>query len=176
MRRIHVLFSLAFALVILWQAAGVFPVFEFTLQSVRKETKTAIKYGVPQEEWLHFSIDSIADQIVWTKPGKEFRYKGTMYDVLHPDCANPSVLVCIADVHESGLFEHLEELVANAGYGSNEKPGPIKQVLKVFGSTYVQPNSFSLYNIVERDWMSHLTRYQHPGSSSHLSDVFHPPC
>lgn len=175
MRKLRIIIGVLFTALIMWQAMGVFPSFEFTLNRVRREMKTAIKNGVPESEWVEFAMDTIQSKITWTKPEKEFRYQEKMYDVLHYRGDSDEIVVCIMDVKESGLFNHLEELVAQAGYGNEDHPGPVQQVIKAFSPVYVISDEVSLNPIISV-YVVHSSVYNLPGSSSHLRAVDHPPC
>ncbi|GGH66080.1 hypothetical protein [Phaeocystidibacter marisrubri] len=175
MQKLRITVGLLFTALLLWQAMGVFPTFEFTLNRVRREMKAAIKNGVPESEWVEFAIDSIQSHITWTKPEKEFRYRDKMYDVLHYRGDSSEIVVCIMDVKESGLFEHLEELVAQSGYGNDDHPGPIRQVIKAFSPVYILSEDMLIPPALS--WhVIHRSEYHLPGSAIHPREVEHPPC
>lgn len=92
------------------------PFFAFKYQQIiiRKEIKSYIKNGVPEEQRIIFIADELeadAVHLTWIH-SKEFRYRGEMYDILDEKIIDGrTYYICIHDVKESGLFAKLDEMV-----------------------------------------------------------------
>jgi len=96
---------------ILLYSVGYFPIYKLEQNRITSEIKTRIKQSVPEAE-LHLISFRSAQDIVWTKPGKEFKIGEHMYDVVHNVSKNGKVqFLCINDVEESILFARLDDLV-----------------------------------------------------------------
>jgi hypothetical protein len=123
----------ALALILVFVTITWLPVMVFRYQQilVRKEMKTYIKHGVPEEERLIFNADELesdSDNLTWIHEW-EFRYHGEMYDILEKKVVDGQMMyVCIHDVKESGLFAKLDEMVA----GSMQSNIPVQQQRKMF--------------------------------------------
>lgn len=93
---------------------GVFIVFKYEQNLVRKEIKRRIKFGVSKNERLLISIPKWMEKI----PNKdfkrihkrEFRYKGEMYDILYTkEDKDTTHYIVIHDPKETNLFAQLDE-------------------------------------------------------------------
>lgn len=134
-----------FTAILVLQCFGVYPVFRAMRTSIQKEVKAQIKAGIPEDQLLSFSFEEIRDQIEWTKPSKEFRYFGGMYDVIRWDVIEgDSIVVCFADLKERGLFASLDALILQQGYGDTDQPGILFNASKVFFSVYLPGPSLDL--------------------------------
>lgn len=98
---------------------------KYQQNSIRKEIKTQIKKGVPDEDLVYFKFfksDPEFRNLNWTKPNKEFRYNNEMYDVVYSKIkGNIIEYKCIHDVKESGLFENLDDLASKHPDNKNIK-------------------------------------------------------
>lgn len=105
--------SILFLLIFLYNLTGYYVVFRALQYQVRREVKHRIKQNVSDDELVLIPI-SIADNnsLTWTKPNKEFRYKGEMYDIVRQETKKDMILYyCIHDFKESKLFSDLDEYV-----------------------------------------------------------------
>ncbi len=93
---------------------GVYMLFKYEQTLVRKEMKRRIKFGIPENERLLFSIPNWMEET----PNKdfkrihkgEFRYKGEMYDILYAKKdADTTHYIVIHDPKETNLFAKLDE-------------------------------------------------------------------
>lgn len=106
-------FALIFLFSFLFNYFGVFTFFKVQQLVIRREIKRQIKAGVPDEELhiLSFSA-SEADRLEWEEEGREFRWKGQMYDVVRKEIAGNTVhYYCINDSEETELFLALDDMV-----------------------------------------------------------------
>ncbi len=103
--------SILFLFIFLYNLTGYYAVFKALQYQVRNEVKQRIKQSVPDDELVLITV-SIADNksLTWTKPNKEFRYKGEMYDIVSQETKEDMILYyCIHDFKESKLFANLDE-------------------------------------------------------------------
>ncbi|OFZ56040.1 MAG: hypothetical protein A3D92_21270 [Bacteroidetes bacterium RIFCSPHIGHO2_02_FULL_44_7] len=117
---------------ILLYSVGYFPIYKLEQNRITSEIKKRIKQSVPEAELHLISFRSLQD-IVWTKPGKEFILGEHMYDVVHNVSKEGRVqFLCINDVEESILFARLDDLV-NRLLGSDGNPvhKSGKQIIKL---------------------------------------------
>lgn len=125
---------------------GVFIVFKYEQTLVKKEVKRRIKFGIPENERLLFSIPKWMEET----PNKEFkrihkgefRYKGEMYDILYAkEDADTTHYIVIHDPKESNLFARLDEHL-NKYNDWNTQHNPLsksKKELKKYKKDYFSP-------------------------------------
>ncbi len=96
----------------LFQLGGWLLPFYAHQQSIRHTIKQRIKKGVPEGELVYFEAsENFLDAIEWEND-HEFRYQGSMYDVVEVHTADGKVrYACINDIQEEQLFEQLDLLV-----------------------------------------------------------------
>lgn len=118
---------------------GIFIVFKYQQYHVRKEIKKQIKQGVPEDELtVIIKTAENSDQFVWVKPGKEFRYKGTMFDIVRQTTGNNGDITyhCINDTQETTLFVNLDKQVKKNMDARNNGNDPVNNL---FQSLYFSP-------------------------------------
>ncbi len=99
--------------VILFNSAGYYLLFELHKYQIKKEMKAII-----QSNPANFTILKIDDvendkEFRWVHK-KEFRYKGSMYDIVRmKKNGNTTVFICIHDTRESKLFAGLQRETEN---------------------------------------------------------------
>ena len=76
------LVAITLLLVFLYNLCGIIFVFKYQQYAIRKEMKHKIKAGVPEDQLAKIIVNSENEQELDWKHGKEFRYKGIMYDVV----------------------------------------------------------------------------------------------
>lgn len=106
--------AIGLLLVFVFSFASPFLTFKARQYQVRKEIKHRIKNGVPEKELTCFSLSDVLNDksFGWEKEGKEFNFKGKLYDIVRKElCQGKSVLKCIDDTQEKCLFTDLENMV-----------------------------------------------------------------
>ena len=70
----------------LFVSGGYYLYFRYLQRQIQQEVKTEIRKGL-QEEELSVIVSPVhgSQDILWTKKDKEFRYKGSMYDVVRTE-------------------------------------------------------------------------------------------
>jgi hypothetical protein len=106
--------SLVFLFIYFYNIVGYLVAIRVAQDQIRREVKALLKAGVPEGELITIAIKKDDERLlVWLKP-HEFRYRGGMYDVIRSHVSNDTTYyVCINDVQEERLFEHLDEHVRN---------------------------------------------------------------
>ncbi|MFD2244619.1 hypothetical protein [Pontibacter ruber] len=116
-----------------FNSVGYYFVFIVLQQQIRSEIKNQIKQRIPADE-LHVIAVSINEQgkLDWKREGKEFLYKGSMYDVVKTETKDDTVFYyCITDVEETQLFAMLDQLVKEH-LAHSKKHNSAKKLLKSF--------------------------------------------
>lgn len=169
--------GITFMFLLLWQALGVYPTFEFVRFRIRREVKTMIKAGIPEEDLTTFVWSEIEKDIRWTKPEKEFIYRGEMFDVIRFDSVQGQKTVKVfKDLKERGLFDHLEEQVAANMLGNSQKnSGKWATFAKFFSGAYLPTPSLELASVLHFDSESIYSNPINLHSQEHLRSVFRPP-
>lgn len=82
-----------------------FSILQFEIQS---EVSAEIEKGVQDKDLTAIEVETAHPEgIQWIKPGKEFRYKGDMYDVVRSSVqGKKTVYHCIRDKKEKQLISH----------------------------------------------------------------------
>lgn len=77
----------------------------------------------------------------WTRKGKEFRFKGRMYDVssVKTDGGNVHIF-CLFDKEETGLRQKLKDFFSS----SSDKNMPLRQTVKVLSQKYFTADILSV--------------------------------
>lgn len=105
------IFYIVLILTLLLEVGGCIFIFKIKQYSIRKEIKTKIKEGVPQQELVifRFSEEQLA-KLEW-KHSREFRFRDMMYDIVRRSVENDiHILYCVSDEQENRLFVRLDEM------------------------------------------------------------------
>ncbi|WP_338814931.1 hypothetical protein V9L05_07025 [Bernardetia sp. Wsw4-3y2] len=137
---------------------GVYVSFQVREHYIKKDIKRRIKKGVPEEELAHIIYKpSIKNQFDWTTKA-EFRYGGTMYDIVRTEFVNDSTQIfhCVNDSQETILFKdlekRLEEELALHLSSKNEKKTPTSA--KTLYKTLAKYVSDTQFTILNADWIA----------------------
>jgi hypothetical protein len=153
---------------------GLYLVFRFQQQLVRKEIKRKIKAGVPDQELFFIRINQQNQQELEWIHAREFRYKGRMYDVIRKKVLDPNTIeyACINDIQESRLFAHLDQEVSR-NLSNNATPSPqAKVLLKMLSIPYILPQSSFSMERNYRLFSFHKPQFHLPEVST---DILTPP-
>ncbi|MBL7891084.1 MAG: hypothetical protein JNL63_00530 [Bacteroidia bacterium] len=119
---------------------GYYPIFKLLQYRIRQEVKAGLEKDIPESK-LHFvSIsDENPNEIKWVRPGKEFRYKGNMYDIVTIKKEKGIThYICVSDRDETRLSAYLDEMVKKQIENDNNPSGnSAKKILKVLRLNYV---------------------------------------
>lgn len=120
---------------------GFFFIFKIQQYHVRQEIKQHIKQGVPENELTLITVTPENESQLEWEHKKEFRYKGTMYDVVKKEIIDETTIIyyCITDKQETTLFANLDEQVKKNMDTKNEGNSPVKNLLKLLSNIYSKP-------------------------------------
>ena len=123
--------------------------FRWQQARIRREVKSQIKAGVPEDQLHHIAFSNSArNQIDWTRKNFEFRLNGEMFDIVFSETKDDSIhFYCINDREEKLLFENLAELVKKRlGEDSRSSKSPIAKLIRAIKSLVYFPdgNEFPL--------------------------------
>ena len=124
--------SISLLLIFLYNLSGYYLTFEVNRQQVRKEIKNKIKNSAPDSDLVTIRIlASDQNSLFWTKKGREFRYKGDMYDVVKCSQKEDSIVYkCIRDAKETKLFADLDKHVQQHLYDNPRRTKEMQNIFK----------------------------------------------
>lgn len=98
---------------------------------------------------LHITAD-LKNEINWVEPGREFRYKGEMYDVVRtaPQDDGSIIYHCIADKEETHLYSQIEEQLDGTPIGQHNEMSIVIAFFKCFYNyldTRIKSNTIEQY-------------------------------
>jgi hypothetical protein len=126
----------------LFNVMGYYLCFSYVKNNIQKEVSREIEQGLPDKDLTLITIP-VDDEsgIRWIKPGKEFTFRGEMYDVVKIKISNnKKYLYCVNDIKEKKLITEFSRI--------NSASQKAKKLLANFHYIYViQPES--LFHIIE---------------------------
>lgn len=164
MKKILSIFLLS---VFLFDLFGYFPLFKIAQYKIQKEVKKLLKGSIPENEQVVITVLSKKiNNLDWEKEGKEFRYNGTMYDVIKTETKGKFVYYhCINDKQETQLFVHLEDLVNQQ---MNNDKSPIGKTAKNIAKM------FSAFKYIHSSGFIFTPNYSYISKNFFYSTFFHP--
>jgi hypothetical protein len=169
--------SVLFLLLVI-QLIGFTAYFEVSHYLIRKEVKSIIKQGVPEENRVIFTFTSTQlNALQWVKDN-EFRIGKTMYDVVETKTlANGSTeLQCISDIQEERLFASLSFSVGR-NMGDDHQSTPYTTLFKIIQTPALlnEPSKIveSIFVVLNS---RHFFAYSAPVSEEFKCSVEQPPC
>ncbi len=119
-------------MIFIFDAGGYYLCFNFLQNSIKREVREGIEHGLKDDELvlIRVPLDSGQD-ITWIRQGKEFRYKGEMFDVVKVKTVGEEIhYYCINDSKEQHLI---------AGFNHNTKKNNDKRMKYSFFFQYLPP-------------------------------------
>lgn len=152
------LISILIVCTLIFHLFGYFAVFKVMQQNVKKQIKTSIKQGIPQEKLHSFRFP--ADKELQKKMGirwhekKEFSYKGKMYDIVYKlQDGNFIIYKCVNDTQEEALFAGLGIQIKNTLHSDPTKSKTLN-ILQKFNLLYYTQNQLKIKNSVKETQIS----------------------
>ncbi len=126
--------SLVLVFVFFYSIMGFYLNFEVEQYQIKEEIKEKIVNNLPEKELTLVKISSIENKkITWMEDGKEFRYKGNMFDVVRIKTGADTIYYyCFDDENESKLFVNLDKLVKEQTDNSQSRTNQKKQEITYF--------------------------------------------
>lgn len=119
-------------LVFTYNFMGSYIAFHLQRYYIKKEIKTRIKQRVPENELSLISVTAANEHELEWEHSREFRYRGTMYDVVRKETPENGTVhyYCVTDQQETQLFVHLDELIKLAMAEKGKSGKPAKSMFK----------------------------------------------
>lgn len=136
------LISILIAFVFLFNIGGYYLWFAMLQKGIERRVELQIKQGLKEKDLSVVIVPSKGETgIIWIKPGKEFRYRGEMYDVVYSKTKGQDKLYfCINDIKE-------KQLIASFHKTHNSKKEADKRIKITFTDRYF-PQQQRLSNII----------------------------
>ena len=125
------LVSFILLLLFLFISDGYYLYFRYLQHKINTEVKNEIRKGLKEED-LSLIIVSVNDrqEIFWTRKDKEFRYKGSMYDVVSTEVKGQKIYYyCLNDVKEKQLLARFQQT-------NRRRAKTLMNLKRVMGSKY----------------------------------------
>jgi hypothetical protein len=134
------LVSFILFLLFLFISDGYYLYFRYLQHNINTEVQNEIRKGL-KEENLSLIIVPLngRQEILWTKKDKEFRYKGSMYDVVSTEVRGQKIYYyCLDDVRE-------KQLIARYDRNNRRRTKTLMNLKRVMGSKYfTEKSSFTI--------------------------------
>ncbi|MEN9400841.1 MAG: hypothetical protein RL632_1944 [Bacteroidota bacterium] len=165
-------------LVLIIQLIGFTAYFEVSHYLIRKEVKSIIKQGVPEENRVIFTFTSAQmNSLQWVKKN-EFRLGKRMYDVIETKTlANGTTeLQCISDIQEERLFANLSFSVGR-NMGDDQHSTPYTTLFKIIQTPALLNKQPAIVEVVQiaQNLVQYFT-YTAPVSEEFRRSMEQPPC
>lgn len=130
--------SILFLFIFIYNLFGYYTVFKVLQNHVRDEVKQRIKHSVPDDELVLISVSATDNySLIWTKPNKEFRYRGEMYDIVRLETKRDLILYyCIHDFKESKLFANIDDHIQRHIADNPEQRKEVENILIKLAKVY----------------------------------------
>ena len=118
---------------LVFSQVGYYAVMRHTQESHRELIKEQLHNNLKEDEMEVISLTDNANQIYWMEEGKEFLYKGEMYDVVKSKTvAGKTILYCINDKKEKELVDNYNRVTKNNSEKDKKAKGHVEQSLTLF--------------------------------------------
>ncbi len=133
--------SLILLIVVLLAGEGWYLSFIYLQHTVREEAEYEIRKGLKDEDLTLIVVTPGREQeITWTKKDREFRYRGSMYDVVRIKVRDgKKYYYCLNDVKE-------KEIIADFSRSHKKHDKTLQNLQEVFSNKYL-PEGFSIQEI-----------------------------
>jgi hypothetical protein len=127
-------FSIALLLVFFYGIIGFYLNFQIEQCRIKEEIKEKIINNLPENKLTILKISTCEnDKIEWIEQGKEFRYKGEMFDLVKiKQEKGTTIYYCFCDSKESKLLLSLDKLVKDQCDHSQSRSVQKKQVINYY--------------------------------------------
>lgn len=126
----------------LFNIVGYYIWFSYAKLNIQKEVQEEISQGLAEKDLTLITVPLIDESgICWIKPGKEFTYRGEMYDVVKVRTSNDKKFIyCINDIREKKLITDFSR--------NNESNPKTRKLLSSFQYIYI-PGQDAWFHILE---------------------------
>jgi len=169
--------SVLFLLLVI-QLIGFTAYFEVSHYLIRKEVKSIIKQGVPEENRVIFTFTSAQmNALQWVKKN-EFRLGKRMYDVIETKTSanGTTELQCISDIQEERLFANLSFSVGR-NIGDDQHSTPYTTLFKIIQTPALLNEQLAIVEVVQiAQNLAEFFAYKAPVSEEFKRSMEYPPC
>ncbi len=109
---------------------GTYVIFKIQQNHIRREIVHQIKQGLSEKDLTRITVSlENENQLIW-KDREEFRYKGTMYDIVHTEIINENTKVyhCISDSQETNLIAKYNKELQKKRKDKNNRTNSVKTI------------------------------------------------
>lgn len=154
--------SWSILLLFLVNTGGFYYIFKIKEYRIKKEIKSKIKKGVPEDELKTFVISEANKHEFEWEHSKEFEYHGKMYDVVyrskHSD--GSEILKCVSDDQETALFKHLDKCLQQHLAANNHGNHPLVQYHFFLSHLFFENDDTKVFH----DYYFEGTHLMHPNN------------
>jgi len=145
--------SFILLLLFLFISDGYHLYFRYLQHKIQQEVKAEIRQGLDKEDLSLIVVPVHGRQeIFWTKKDKEFRYKGSMYDVVSTEIRGENIYYyCLNDVKE-------KQLIARYNRNNRRRTQALQNLKRVMGNKYFPQKQISNTDLCHTDIL--LAGYQ----------------
>lgn len=138
--KLRILF-LSILAVCLLNVAGYFPVFKLKQWLIHHRVEALIEHTFSDKHLHQISITSENQhELKWEREGKEFWYKGKLYDIVRSEKKDGVIhYYCIDDTAETHLHHQLVESIKKQTNGTDSESTSINDFFKKILKVYFQP-------------------------------------
>ncbi len=131
-------FSILILVVLGLSIFGVYPVLKVMQYHAEVCMEDSLKQNLPASKLTVFENAADNKQVEWERADKEFRYKGSMYDVVRVEKKNgKQIYYCLSDVAEAQVYTLIQKLV-NVQLGSDTPlHSNVQKILKLFVQVFM---------------------------------------
>jgi hypothetical protein len=138
--------SIGLVVIILYSLCGFYLLQEVLLYHIRSAAGKEIKAGIRDKDLtLLVLTPGIDKEIMWTRPGKEFSFRGNIYDVVKVRTeGGKTYLFCFKDVRE-------KRLLTNCQKHRDMRKEPAKKLKRTYPSQYLPQHNLYMAYVVPQD-------------------------
>jgi hypothetical protein len=137
-------------LVLVIKIAGFYPLFKIKQWDIRRNIELMIEEKIFNESVEKISIPSKdVKQLKWEREGKEFWYKGNLYDIVRSEIQDETThFYCFNDTHEAELHRKFQAFIHSKSDNPDDSDMStidfFKKIIKIY-----YPNNFKHIEVVK---------------------------
>lgn len=164
--------------VFLSQIVGFSIYFNFERGKIKKQLKTYIKKGVPENELKIFTFSQKEFSSLSFTKKREFKLDGNYYDIVFSskDSLRNLLLQCVDDMQESVLFRNLSSMI-DFNLGNERSDSPLSIMFSLLKTPFNVGAriKFIEYIFILESQKENIFAYKDFQSEAHLSYITSPP-
>jgi hypothetical protein len=134
-----------------YSQAGHYFAWLYARSEARREMKEQFIHSLPDSELEIISLTDNIHDIKWEEEGREFLYKGEMYDVARIKTVDgKTLLYCVNDEKETALMDQLSDSVQSIHQHNNGKNSKVTFLKLAVDPAIIETIEFSLLCISQK--------------------------